>query len=232
MKQFVASAALLYAFQVGAITSLALSLISTAGLTSGEVIESIGPTSAPAWTAVTLSGLGGLAKAYDLSDVASATTSLANLGGLSTTTAASTYLTQTSAASTYLFQSSAATTYGAKTSPLSQFAATTSAQLSGVTSDETGTGVLVYNISHALVSPSITRFRRHCGSKWTASRLDRLHTYWHCISGNIHVSQCDLSNFYEREAHVRSCCGNDNDRGNGNDDSRITSRHERDREWR
>ena len=38
---------------------------------------------------------------------------------------------------------------------LAQFATTTSAQLAGIISDETGTGVLVYNISPSLTTPSI-----------------------------------------------------------------------------
>ena len=43
-----------------------------------------------------------------------------------------------------------------KSGNLSQFAATTSAQLAGVLSDETGTGVFVRNISPALTAPVIT----------------------------------------------------------------------------
>jgi hypothetical protein len=39
------------------------------------------------------------------------------------------------------------------TSPLSQFVATTSAQLGGVLSDETGSGLVVYNTSPSLVTP-------------------------------------------------------------------------------
>ncbi len=39
--------------------------------------------------------------------------------------------------------------------PLSQFAATTSAQLSGVMTDETGSGALVFNTSPVLISPNL-----------------------------------------------------------------------------
>lgn len=46
-------------------------------------------------------------------------------------------------------------TYGLKANPLSQFAATTSAQLAGVVTDETGTGVLVFNNSPALITPAL-----------------------------------------------------------------------------
>jgi hypothetical protein len=40
-------------------------------------------------------------------------------------------------------------------SPLSQFASTTSAQLAGVLSDETGTGVVVYSTNPVLVTPNL-----------------------------------------------------------------------------
>lgn len=43
------------------------------------------------------------------------------------------------------------------TNPLSQFAATTSAQLAGVISDETGTGVLVFGTSPTITTPNMTR---------------------------------------------------------------------------
>lgn len=45
---------------------------------------------------------------------------------------------------------------GLTTNPLSQFAATTSAQLRGVISDETGTGLSVFNGSPTIVSPTLT----------------------------------------------------------------------------
>lgn len=47
-------------------------------------------------------------------------------------------------------------TCGVTGNPLSQFAATTSAQLAGVISDETGSGLLVFNGSPAITSPTIT----------------------------------------------------------------------------
>jgi hypothetical protein len=46
-------------------------------------------------------------------------------------------------------------TCGVTGSPLSQFAATTSAQLAGVISDETGTGVVVFNTSPTFVTPAL-----------------------------------------------------------------------------
>lgn len=84
-----------------ATTFYPLQLMNPAGSTSGQFILSTGPTTPPAFTTVTLSGLGALAIANNLSDVASASTALTNLGGLSAATAASTYLTQANAASTY-----------------------------------------------------------------------------------------------------------------------------------
>ena len=45
------------------------------------------------------------------------------------------------------------TQYGLVASPLSQFAATTSAQLLGVISDETGTGLAVFNTSPTFITP-------------------------------------------------------------------------------
>ncbi|MFK4447471.1 hypothetical protein ABH944_007791 [Caballeronia udeis] len=62
------------------ITYTPLPLISSAGSTSGQVIASTGPSSAPAWTTVTLSGLGGLAATNNLSDLMNASTARTNLG--------------------------------------------------------------------------------------------------------------------------------------------------------
>jgi hypothetical protein len=50
----------------------------------------------------------------------------------------------------------ACTTCAVTTNPLSQFASTTSAQLAGVISNETGTGVLVFNSAPTIISPVIT----------------------------------------------------------------------------
>lgn len=79
-KIFVGALAALYSFACFAITYTPLSLISSAGSTSGQFITSTGPSSSPAWTTVTLSGLGGLAAANNLSDLASASTARTNLG--------------------------------------------------------------------------------------------------------------------------------------------------------
>lgn len=50
------------------------------------------------------------------------------------------------------------------TNPLSQFAATTSAQLRGVISDETGSGLAVFNDSPTLVTPTIASIRSPSGN--------------------------------------------------------------------
>lgn len=145
MKRLLAGALALFSALTFGATLNPIQLLNPAGSTSGQVIASTGATSAPSWTTVTPAGIGGLTAANNLSDVASATAALTNLGGLSTTTAASTYLTQANAASTY----------GTKASPLSQFAATTSAQLAGVLSDETGTGAAVF-ATGAVINPTST----------------------------------------------------------------------------
>jgi hypothetical protein len=57
-----------------------VSLINPAGSTAGQVIVSTGPTTPPAWTTVSLSGLGALSQANNLSDVASIPAARTNLG--------------------------------------------------------------------------------------------------------------------------------------------------------
>lgn len=48
--------------------------------------------------------------------------------------------------------------FGLVANPLSQFAATTSAQLAGVISNETGTGLLVFNDTPTIITPTIASF--------------------------------------------------------------------------
>jgi hypothetical protein len=67
-----------------AVTYTPLSLISPAGSTAGQFIGSTGPTTSAAWTTVTLSGLGGLARSNNLSDVASVATARSNIGAAPT----------------------------------------------------------------------------------------------------------------------------------------------------
>jgi hypothetical protein len=65
------------------------------------------------------------------------------------------FVDPTSSIQTQLNGKQASGSYGLTTNPLSQFASTTSAQLAGVLSDETGTGVSVFSISPTLVSPTL-----------------------------------------------------------------------------
>lgn len=74
-------ASALFACNSFAITPSPITTLNSTGSTAGQVIVSTGPWPAPpAWTTITLSGLGGLASANNLSDVASASTSRMNLG--------------------------------------------------------------------------------------------------------------------------------------------------------
>lgn len=80
MRKIFAILALLYASLASAITYTPISTLNPAGSTSGQFIASTGPTSAPAWTTVSLSGIGALARANNLSDLTSASTARTNLG--------------------------------------------------------------------------------------------------------------------------------------------------------
>lgn len=80
MKRLLAIALALFCATSFGATLNPIQLLNPAGSTSGQVIASTGPTTAPAWTTVTLSGLGGLAKASNLSDLASVSTARTNLG--------------------------------------------------------------------------------------------------------------------------------------------------------
>lgn len=80
MKRFFAAALAAFAPFVSGATLTPIQLINPAGSTAGQVLSSTGATSAPAWSTVTLSGLGALAKASNLSDLASASDARTNLG--------------------------------------------------------------------------------------------------------------------------------------------------------
>lgn len=80
MKRILAVLCMLLSISTMAATLTPIQLLNPAGSTSGQVIASTGPTAAPAWTTVTLSGLGGLAKANNLSDLVSVSTARTNLG--------------------------------------------------------------------------------------------------------------------------------------------------------
>lgn len=134
---FVGLLASAFAISAYATTLNPIQLLNPAGSAAGNAIVSAGPSTAPAWGPVTLSGITGtlaianggtgqitqgaaLTALLGASTVpianggtgqTSAAAALTALGGLSTTTAASTYLTQANATSTYLTQANATSTY-------------------------------------------------------------------------------------------------------------------------
>lgn len=109
---FVGLLASAFSISAYAATLNPIQLLNPAGSAAGNAIVSTGPSTAPAWGPVTLSGITGtLAIANGGTGQTSAAAALTALGGLSTTAAASTYLTQTNATSTYLTQANATSTY-------------------------------------------------------------------------------------------------------------------------
>lgn len=221
MKKIILSLACLFSFAAHAITYTPISTLNPIGSTSGWVVTSTGPSSAPVWAASTGGGGGGtlaisgggtgqVTQAAALTALlGSSTVPLANGGTGSTTAAAArtalgldtaaTVATGTSGATIPLLSTANTWTLGqtftvrptfngntpydtgntvavanggtgvttaaaeltrigaaATASPLSQFAATTSTQFASVVSDETGSGVLVYNTAPSLTNPSLT----------------------------------------------------------------------------
>lgn len=116
-------------------------LLSPAGSTAGQAIVSTGPSTAPAWGNVTATALAPVA----------ANTVIANATGSSAAPTAHAVPSCSTANSALKWTSgtglSCGTTFALTSGNLSQFAATTSAQLAGVLSDETGTGVAVFSAS-------------------------------------------------------------------------------------
>lgn len=85
------------------------------------------------------------------------TYTLAGLGGVSSVSGTTNRITSTGGTTPIIdISATFEALLGKVANPLSQFASTTSAQLAGVISDETGTGVLVFNTSPALTTPTIT----------------------------------------------------------------------------
>ncbi|CAB3643914.1 hypothetical protein [Trinickia soli] len=175
MKRLLTAALLALSSAVFAATTVPVQLLNPAASTSGQVISSTGPSTAPAWTTLTAAGLGGLTASNNLSDLVSAATARTNLG----LTSAATTSIGTSGATIPLLSTANTWTLGqtfsvrptfngatpwdsanlaspaSTTGNLSQFAATTSAQLAGVLSDETGSGAAVFANSPTINTPSI-----------------------------------------------------------------------------
>lgn len=201
MKKILIVVACLFSMAAHAITYTPISTLNPTGSTSGYVITSTGPTSAPVWAAssggggtlaISGGGTGQTTQAAALTALlGSSTVPVAN-GGTGSTTAsaartalglgtAATVATGTSGATIPLLSTANTWTlaqaftvrptfngntpydtgnltiasYGLLANPLSQFASTTSAQLATVLSDETGSGVVVYNISPAITTPVV-----------------------------------------------------------------------------
>ena len=144
MKRILAGIALALSTLVSAATLAPVQLLNPAGSTSGQAIVSSGPSSAPAWGNVAATALAPVA----------ANTVIANPTGSTSAPAAHAVPSCSTANSALKWTSgtglSCGTTFALTSGNLSQFASTTSAQLLGVLSDETGTGVAVFSASPAL----------------------------------------------------------------------------------
>lgn len=127
MKRILAALALALAAATSFGATLApIQLLSPAGSASGQAIISTGPSTAATWGNVSAVALTGIVPVLN--------------GGTGVTTAAA-EVTRLSAAVT--------------TGTLAQFSATSSAQLLGVLSDETGTGLAVFGTSPTITTPNI-----------------------------------------------------------------------------
>lgn len=145
------SAALLALSSLAALaaTTVPPQLITPTGSTAGQAIVSNGPSAAPTWGTVTAGTLAPIA----------ANTVLSNFTGSSAAPAAFAVPSCSTANSALQYTSgtglSCGTTFALTSGNLSQFAATTSAQLLGVLSDETGSGLAVFGTSPSLTTPTI-----------------------------------------------------------------------------
>lgn len=149
MKRLISLVLLSLSTLVGAATLSPVQLLNPAGSTAGQAIVSTGPSTAPGWAAVSVGSLAPIA----------ANTVLGNFTGASAVPAAFAAPSCSTANSALKYTSgtglSCGTTFALTSGNLSQFAATTSAQLAGVISDETGSGVLVFGTSPTLTTPNI-----------------------------------------------------------------------------
>ena len=150
MKRIFAAALAVFSVAAFAATTTPISLLSPTGSTSGQAIVSTGPTTAPAWGAVSAGSLAPIA----------ANTVLGNFTGSSAVPAAFAVPSCSTANSALKYTSgtglSCGTTFALTSGNLSQFASTTSAQLLGVLSDETGSGAAVFGTSPTISTPTIT----------------------------------------------------------------------------
>lgn len=149
MRKLFASILALFAGAAIAATTTPVQLLSPTGSTAGQAIVSNGSSSAPTWQTVSSGSLAPIA----------ANTVLGNFTGASAAPAAFAVSSCSTANSALKYTSgtglSCGTTFALTSGNLSQFAATTSAQLLGVLSDETGTGVAVFGTSPSLTTPTI-----------------------------------------------------------------------------
>lgn len=149
MKKILLCLAFLISGATGAATLSPVQLLNPAGSTSGQAIVSTGPSTAPAWSNVTATTLAPQAANTVMANATGATASPTAFA-MPSCSGANQALRWTSS-SGFTCASSIALTTGT----LAQFAATTSAQLLGVVSDETGSGVLVFGTSPTLGTPTI-----------------------------------------------------------------------------
>lgn len=148
-RLFVAALLALSSIAFGA-TTIPVQLISPVGSTTGQVILSNGPVTAPGWGSVPPAAL-----------AAQAANTL--LGNATASSAAPTAITVPSCSnSAAALVWTAGVGFGCRTnaalttSTLAQFTATTSAQLAGIVSDETGSGALVFGTNPVLSGASIS----------------------------------------------------------------------------
>jgi hypothetical protein len=132
-------------------TLLPIQLLNPAGSTSGQAVVSTGSSMAPAWGGIAVNGISAIAANSVIANVtaSSASPTAVTIPSCSTSTSALQYTNGTG----FNCYTSSATTTGT----LAQFAATTSAQLAGVISDETGTGVAVFGTSPTIGTPTINQ---------------------------------------------------------------------------
>ncbi|WP_137924659.1 hypothetical protein [Cupriavidus sp. 2SB] len=130
-------------------TKTPIQLLNPAGSTAGQAIVSTGPSTSPTWGAVAATALAPVAANTFIANVTGSTAAPTAVAAPSCSTANSA-LKYTSGTGL-----SCGTAFALTSGNLSQFAATTSAQLLGVLSDETGSGLAVFGTSPSLTTPTI-----------------------------------------------------------------------------